>query len=492
MTLENPSSGLGLACCSVTAVLCVTLQYSTRHTARPGTAVMPSLRDDTVAAYTDASPGRSIPTITTTRPSISADDYDNDNDSLFSSDDDTNNLNRHNPNPRPAWTPRPTPPGARRLSSRRSSSIHSSHRTTSLTTTAKSLLTTLSQALTSLLRHLLRLYLSLTPLQRILAFFASGILTTLAVLFLIYSHRVFAALGPLAASWRAAPFGWLPIWLATTATAFPPIVGYSTCVTAAGFVYGFPLGWPVAASATVCGSAAAFVASRGVLAGYVQRLVGRDRRFVALGQVLRKDGIGVLVMVRLCPLPYSLSNGFLGTVGRVGLGRFVLATAAATPKLLIHVFIGSRLALLADSGDVMSGLDRFVNYASMVVFGLLGFFVGLLIYRRTMARAEELAAGRGDLDEDGEIDPSRLEAGDPFLDGRRGGMGDEETVLDDDGDSENGRMVHPDDLDAAAIMDDDDISLWDTHGDGYHDSWDDDEGTTGNGNGVNGSGGKRK
>jgi len=70
--------------------------------------------------------------------------------------------------------------------------------------------------------------------------------------------------------------------------------------------------------------------SRGVAAGYVQRLVGGDARFVALGQVLRRDGIGVLVMVRLCPLPYSLSNGFLATVGRVGVGRFVVATGLAT------------------------------------------------------------------------------------------------------------------------------------------------------------------
>lgn len=60
-------------------------------------------------------------------------------------------------------------------------------------------------------------------------------------------------------------------------------------------------------------------------------MVGGDRRFVALGQVLRRDGVGVLVMVRLCPLPYSLSNGFLATVsGRIGVGRFALATACAT------------------------------------------------------------------------------------------------------------------------------------------------------------------
>lgn len=128
------------------------------------------------------------------------------------------------------------------------------------------------------------------------------------------------------------------------------------------------------------------------------------------------------------------------------------------PKLFIHVFIGSQLARLAESGDKMSGTDRALNYISMVVFGILGVAVGLFIYRRTMARAEELAREEG------------LEAGDALLDGN--GSGHEEGVV--DGYDENGPLVHPDDLDAAAIMDDDDISLWDTEGgDGYRDSWDD-------------------
>jgi uncharacterized membrane protein YdjX (TVP38/TMEM64 family) len=167
--------------------------------------------------------------------------------------------------------------------------------------------------------------------QRIAVLCALAVLFVLALLFLLYSHAIFAALGPLAETRRASgPVAWCLIWLAVCCTGFPPIIGYSTSVTVAGFVYGFPGGWPLAASATVAGSSAAFLTSRGVFAHYVHRLVGQDRRFVALGQVLRRDGVGVLVMIRLCPLPYSLSNGFLATVGSIKVGRFALATACAT------------------------------------------------------------------------------------------------------------------------------------------------------------------
>ncbi|KAH6650173.1 hypothetical protein F5144DRAFT_36704 [Chaetomium tenue] len=414
---------------------------------------MPPPQEDDV--FHDASSNRttSPPTIITTRPST----------------DTPNELNTNNLPP-PPWTPRPTPPGARRLSTRRPGTASTTHTTaTTITTTTKTFLTTTLTTLTYLYKRYTHFYTTLPLPYQILVSLSGLAILTLTILLLIYSHTILVALGAAAQTWRARPLGWLPLWLATVATGFPPLIGYSTCVTLAGFVYGFPAGWPLAASATVVGSAGAFVVSRGWLRGYVQRLVGGDARFVALGQVLRRDGLGVLVMIRLCPLPYSLSNGFLATVGSLGVGQFVLATVAATPKLLVHVFIGWQLSQLAEPGDKMSGTSRAINYISMAAFGLLGFSVGLFIYRRTMARAAELAR------------EAQLEAGEALLEGDDGL---EEGVTGDD--LENGRMVDPDELDAAALMDDDDISLWDASGDGYHDSWDDEP--AGNGFGSNGHG----
>ncbi|KXX73970.1 Golgi apparatus membrane protein tvp38 [Madurella mycetomatis] len=371
------------------------------------------------------------------------------------------------------WATRPTPSSARRLSARRLSSARSAYSTRSAAHSEgpTSLSGKLASAFVTATNYSLRLYLNLSPVQRGLLVLASTAVLAVAILFLVYSHRIFTALAPVAAGWRATPGGWVLLWLVTAVTAFPPLMGYSTCVTVAGFVYGFPVGWPIAASATVAGSAAAFVASRGWLRGYVHGLAGKDRRFVALGQVLRRDGIGVLAMIRLCPLPYSLSNGFLATVGSIRVGGFAVATALSTPKLLVHVFIGSRLALLAESGDKMSAGARAINYVSMFLFGLLGFGVGLFIYRRTMARAAELAR------------EAELEAGDALLDAD----GVEEGVVGvGNGYDDDGPLVHPDELDAAAIMDDDDISLWETEGgDGYTDGWDDGPRITGAGkNGV--------
>ncbi|ERS99863.1 hypothetical protein HMPREF1624_03229 [Sporothrix schenckii ATCC 58251] len=302
--------------------------------------------------------------------------------------------------------------------------------------------------------HALAFYIRLSILHRILFVAFGAVSLALGILMLVYSHRIFSALGPMAKGWHDLTGGWVLVWLLIFITGFPPIIGYSTACTLAGVVYGFPGGWPIAASANVIGSLAAFVASRTVLSGYVDRLVGTNHRFVALSQVLRRDGIWVLAAVRFCPLPYSLSNGFLATIPSITPLNFAISTAIASPKLLVHVFIGSRLAKLAEDGDSMSAGAKAFNYISMAVFGLIGVGVGLFIFRRTMARAAEIASEEG-LAEEGRVGgaaASRRAAG-VYADT---GSGSADGFDYDD----NAPLMDPEDADVAALMDDDDISLW--------------------------------
>lgn len=157
-----------------------------------------------------------------------------------------------------------------------------------------------------------------------------GLAWVLIIVSVLYSKAFFEWLGPVAKKWRALPGGWLIAFFFIFVTSFPPVILYSTANTVAGFVYGFPLGWPIAASACVIGSLCAFLASRTVLGNYVNRLVGKDARFVALGQVLRKEGLLYLTAIRFCPLPFSLSNGFLATIPSITPMSFAISTALST------------------------------------------------------------------------------------------------------------------------------------------------------------------
>lgn len=266
-----------------------------------------------------------------------------------------------------------------------------------------------------------------------------GLAWVLIIVSVLYSKAFFEWLGPVAKKWRALPGGWLIAFFFIFVTSFPPVILYSTANTVAGFVYGFPLGWPSAASACVIGSLCAFLASRTVLGNYVNRLVGKDARFVALGQVLRKEGLLYLTAIRFCPLPFSLSNGFLATIPSITPMSFAISTALSTPKLLVHIFIGSRLAILIEKGDTMSTRDKIVNWLSMFIGGAIGLTVGFIIYRQTMSRAAAIAR---------EQQQEAAEEG-------HSGYADADTAL-----------LDPED--AAAVMSEDDLSMW---GDQDHDDW---------------------
>ncbi|OBT73393.1 hypothetical protein VF21_07675 [Pseudogymnoascus sp. 05NY08] len=283
----------------------------------------------------------------------------------------------------------------------------------------------------------LALWASATLTQRILFVGAYVFFTTVGILFIVYSESLFAALAPVAVKWRALPGGWLISFALIFITAFPPVIGYTTALTIAGFVYGMK-GWFICASANVIGSYCSFLASRTILSKYVHRLVGEDKRFEAFASILKHDGIKVLVMIRFCPLPYSISNGAMSTLPGVHPLAFTAATAIATPKLLIHVFAGSRLAAIAEAGSEMDRTTKIVNYVSMAVFGILGAVLGFVIYRRTMARARELEAEAEE----------------------EGWEGDEE---------EGGVLADP------VGFEEDDISLWDNDDAGYRDDWTDEE-----------------
>ena len=245
-------------------------------------------------------------------------------------------------------------------------------------------------------RRFMATYNKLTPAQRILALSAILAINVVLVLFLIFNERIFGFLEPYADKWKHTTGGWIILWTLIFAVACPPAAGYGTLGTMAGFIYGVVEGWFILATATVAGSYCAFIISRTVLRKYVEKLVANDKRFAALTLTLKEDGLKLICMIRLCPLPYSLSNGAMATIPSVDPSAYALATALVTPKLFIPVFIGSRLAKIAKKKGEMPLGTKILNWTSIILFGLLGAFVGWFIYKKTMQRARELEANEED------------------------------------------------------------------------------------------------
>lgn len=140
--------------------------------------------------------------------------------------------------------------------------------------------------------------------------------------------------------------------------------------------------WLIFSTATVVGSTASFYVSRTVLSKFVKRMMERDKRFAALALTLKYDGLKLLCMIRLCPLPYSFCNGAVSTFPTVQPLMYGLATAIISPKLLVPAFIGSRLRLFSDKSEQMSAGSKAINIISIIVTVCIGVFTGYYIYNR--------------------------------------------------------------------------------------------------------------
>lgn len=232
----------------------------------------------------------------------------------------------------------------------------------------------------------------MTPLQKVGAVLAAISSLAFAIGVMVLTGKIFEWLEPVAEDWEKSPLPYIVLWLLTVVVSFPPLFGWSAIGTVCGYLFGVWKGWFLFASASIIGSTCSFVVSRTILANYVRRLMERDKRFAALALTLKYDGLKLLCMIRLCPLPYSICNGTVSTFPTVHPLMYGLATAIISPKFMISTFVGSRLRILARTDEQMSGGSKAINIISLIVSICVGIATGLYIYKRTLARAAQLEA----------------------------------------------------------------------------------------------------
>ena len=151
----------------------------------------------------------------------------------------------------------------------------------------------------------------------------------------------------------------------------------------------------MAATATFFGSATSFLFIRRLAPGLGDSAAANNPYLSALS---RGDcnHLLTLIMIRLCPLPYSSSNGGLAAFPDVKLSNFVLATAIASPKLAIPVFVGSRLAVLGGFEATMSPWTKTLEWATISFSVFSAFFISWVALRVASIRCQVSDSGAAD------------------------------------------------------------------------------------------------
>ena len=94
-----------------------------------------------------------------------------------------------------------------------------------------------------------------------------------------------------------------------TLVSFPMAWGYILLNVAAGYLYGFVLGFLVVIFSVLCGLFTAFIVCRRYLRDFVRSRLESDSLKAIMRVVEGKRGFKVIALTRLTPIPFGLQNG---------------------------------------------------------------------------------------------------------------------------------------------------------------------------------------
>ncbi|PWY98395.1 hypothetical protein BCV70DRAFT_164762 [Testicularia cyperi] len=217
-------------------------------------------------------------------------------------------------------------------------------------------------------------------------------------------------------------------------TTFPPLPLYSTLIMLCGFTFGLWDGFVISYIAAISGAIVVFVLSRSLLKDWMAGLLNKSGGLKKVVRAIEKQP-KLLFLVRLAPYPYNLMNTLLASSPTLTLRTYVLCTALALPKLMIHVALGKSIKSFAEPNGSTKEMTKeeeeeahtaetVKKWAGLVGVGLC---IGIMVYLLSVARK---AVDELDDDEDD----------DELLDGE-----DQDLLLSSDFDDDDDDDVHRDD-----------------------------------------------
>jgi uncharacterized membrane protein YdjX (TVP38/TMEM64 family) len=180
---------------------------------------------------------------------------------------------------------------------------------------------------------------------------------------------------------------WGPlVFIAGYALAAVALLPGSVLTLAAGAIFGLGRGTLYVLLGATLGACLAFLVARYLARGAVERRVAGNPRFAAVDRAIGKEGLKVVLLLRLSPVfPYNLLNYALGLT-RVRFRDFLIASVGMLPGTLLYVYYGKVLGAVA---AVASGapIEKGPAYWATLALGLAATLAATLLVTRAARRA---------------------------------------------------------------------------------------------------------
>ncbi|CCH42996.1 Golgi apparatus membrane protein [Wickerhamomyces ciferrii] len=230
--------------------------------------------------------------------------------------------------------------------------------------------------------------------KKALLVLANIFLVLMALLSIVYHETLVHYVVEYSDKWSKKPISLLIIAMMLFIISFPPLIGFSFTNTMAGAFYGVSFkGWSIIAFGSITGSVAAFIFYRYILKSRAHALISSNQKLYAFSTILQENNsFWILTLIRLCPFPYSLTNGALAAIPGVSILNFTLGSVISSPKLVIYLFIGAKLK---DLGEAKDTTTKIIDFASIILTFVFLILTGWILYMKTNKKMEELRVESG-------------------------------------------------------------------------------------------------
>ncbi|KAI9346316.1 hypothetical protein BD770DRAFT_370350 [Pilaira anomala] len=212
-----------------------------------------------------------------------------------------------------------------------------------------------------------------------------------AILFSLFGHYktdIIEFLQKFAIKMRSHKYS--PILMATivSITGIPPVFGFTFAVTLTGFVYGFPKGCiPATVGAFLSALITCGLIRKFKFGKNIKLSDKRQELYLGMQDAITHGGFKMIVLIRICPLPWQLTNLFLSLVPTVSLKSYIFASLIGAFRFNMDVWVGSQLADLSDPNLPPETHKATLIYMCIGILVLLS--SGLWIYKVTMLKIRE-------------------------------------------------------------------------------------------------------
>ncbi len=182
----------------------------------------------------------------------------------------------------------------------------------------------------------------------------AGAVVALIAALLLFGQRVAGYL-PEFSAWVDGLGVWGPVvFVLGYAVATVSFIPGSLLTLAGGAIFGLGEGTALVFVGASLGATGAFLASRYLVRGAIERRVAAEPRFAAIDRAVGREGFKIVVLLRLTPVvPFVLLNYALGLT-RVKLSHYVSAFVGMLPATLLYVYYGK---VLGDVAEVAAGVE---------------------------------------------------------------------------------------------------------------------------------------